>query len=409
MSFNIRIDSLSDLQKLCAAQMLLAAAQPVAAVGSGIDALWDVVNGVVVYPRAGFIPAWFTADGNDQVLVVIDGVRTLQQGLAMYASTQQSMLKVGSWWANATVVTAAQAMFNALRHSFGDTFRRWVLSGYSYGGALAEVLAAMLTSTPSSSSAQIVTWGSPRPGDSTLAALLQRWPLRRLMCDSDPVPRFPPHLGEAPAANVAVGLSGAQQWARYVQPGGGVILPQSGSLVSSPLPRLFFPIADADLALWVTGNDTFRGRGHALTTYAQRIAAADPADPTTAATLALPVGVEPDVSVTVEAFNAVAAEVAAHDDTPLVEGNSVFGYVPPEYRASVTTIGGKYNVEWMGRLVAVGRTKSNAHSIAKYQNAWLRRLQTAASANHTTFSEALVDFLAAASSMPGFSPPLVVD
>src|SRR5262249_30650709 len=69
---------------------------------------------------------------------------------------------------------------------------RFGLVGHSLGGALATVLAGLLT-VIGMEPAEVVTFGAPRAGMQPLVDVLQHIPIRQYVYGADPVPHVPTH------------------------------------------------------------------------------------------------------------------------------------------------------------------------------------------------------------------------
>jgi pimeloyl-ACP methyl ester carboxylesterase len=359
--------------------------------------------------RGGFVPSWLWACFGDTCIVAIDGVTTLLQGLGLYASTQQLMSQIPSGGVNSTVLVAATSIFNQLVSQLGGGPRNWVLCGYSYGGALAETVGAMLLAGLQPASVQIATFGSPRPGDANLAAALEQASLVRWMCDSDPIPRFPPTFLEAPNMTVQAGFTAAVNWSLYVQPKGGMQLDSLGTITVQQLPGRTLPIVALQLAAWLSGADAFGSAGHALNTYLTRLNAAIAGAGPVPNVNAPPAVAETPTPLTQQAFNADAAIVAAGVQVIALGRSPMALYVPIQYRPKVVFFAGVYKVMWMGYTMADCPTKSAAKTYAKYIFRMARTLVDATTTYSGSTQNGWRDFLTAASNPTGgFLPVLTV-
>jgi hypothetical protein len=66
-------------------------------------------------------------------------------------------------------------------------------------------------------------------------------------------------------------------------------------------------------------------------------------------------------------------------------------------------------VQWRSGTIMVGRNRSNARSLASKLNLFLRTMQGAASADHTSFNAQLANYwLVCTEATLGFNPALVV-
>lgn len=360
-------------------------------------------------PRVPPAPAWLWCDTGDQVIVAASGISTPGDGLGVFASTLQPLSGPQAWKALASAVSVAQGMLAELRPLFLNGPRRWVLSGHSYGGALLAALAGLLGELRAVEDLQLLTFGSPRPGDSSLASYLTRYTVRRLMNTGDPVPRFPPHLTEAPTMTLLVPFGVALQWSRYLQPAGGLVLGNDGGLVVAELPAATLPVADAELLSWALSDRCFYATAHRVGEYQRRLSLAVAGSQSfTSSTLP---GSRPEASaeLTQQAFQAAAA-VASAVLTSLEVRPMAQGYIPPDFRAkAVRLVTGDYGVQWFTGTIMMGHNRTNARSLANKLNLFLRVMQGAASADHTAFNAALASYWTVCTEASlGFNPPLVV-
>jgi hypothetical protein len=360
-------------------------------------------------PRTPPIPAWAWVDTGVQVLVCLDGILTAADGLGVYVSTLQPLTASGTWRANSGVLGAARAVFREVVQLAAMGPRDWCIVGHSYGGALALVLACLVADAGFASSVQVCTFGSPRPGDTSLSLRLLSFTVRRYMGNDDPVCRFPPTRAEAPVLTLSSGFAAASAWSQYAQPQGGVVLDQEGKATYRPLPPSTLPIVDFQLAGWALSDKGFLRTGHSMQQYQRRVdlGAALPTQQrpgvlsSAARELVLP--------LTAQAFTEVLPQGASTSSSPLEESTVAQGFVPPVFRAKAELIGGKYVVTWQGAVVLVGHSRSNARSLASALNRFLRVMQGASSADHTDFNASLASHWEVCTQATlGFNPPLVV-
>lgn len=355
------------------------------------------------------IPSFLWVDTGDQVLVFASGILTALDGLSVFAATLQPLFRVGTWAANDACVGAAGVMYTALGDRFPPGPRSWCLVGHSYGGSSLCALAGLLDSARVIADLQLLTFGSPRPGDATLRDELTKFTVRRIMGSDDPIPRFPPHLDEAPLLSAAAGFAVASRWASYTQPAGGMVVWPDGDLTTAQLPPQFIPVTDLSLLGWALSDRGFFATGHQISKYTQRLKAAAFAAAQVAGMLS--VGAAPEQAAALSPARFQAAQQG--NLSPSLSPPEVVmpqGYIPPTYRAKeVKVMPNVYVVQWMGMNVLTGTNRSNARSLARGLNAFLRRMQGAASAQHTDFNAALAAYwLVCVSSSLGFNPPLVV-
>jgi pimeloyl-ACP methyl ester carboxylesterase len=285
-----------------------------------------------------------------------------------------------------------------------------ILAGHSYGGAIVQVLSAILATRYPKLNVQTLTFGSPRPGDAAFARRMNNRNLLRIMADDDPIPRFPPHYDEAPLLYLSALGPIAAGYQRAVQPRAGQQLREDGSRKAANLPDLNVPIHEVTLLQWAVTPYAFSSARHAGYHYVRRLAKSipvPPARPVVEAFNTVPendqVIVKPDVQppVVVEA----AAQVI-----PFLEGESMTTYVAPKYLTSVQRVGDTFSVVWMDEVIGTSLTFSNAHTHSKHMNAWLRRLAASATVNQSALISALQKWLLVAQSgVKGLDTNIVVN
>ena len=357
----------------------------------------------------GAVPNWCWGLYGNDLVILIDGLSSVQQGAQLFATSQSGVVTSPIGGINSYALSAAKSIYSVVTQNGMPLSPAVLVSGYSYGGALAQIVASLLNSMPFPAVVQCATFGSPRIGDTGFVNGLAPVTLRRYMNDDDPVPLFPPHFVEAPAASIAVGFGTVFAWSKYIQGHGGIVEFSDGTTLVSNLPPEFLPITEGQLAAWVSGATPPGGDAHSLFTYVSRVAlsAAREAQAKTPANT----GSGPEVysPVTLQTFLADAATFAAALKVALaLEGKTVL-YVPPVYRPRVIFSFDTYHVNWMGYTIADCPTKSNAKTIAKYIFKAMRELVDANPTYSGSMQNAWRDFLtAAANPANGFLPPLNV-
>ena len=362
-----------------------------------------------VSPRLFPVPPWCWFDGDTQTVVAVTGVLTVADGLGVFAGSVLGPVPVSTWGAHSLSLDAARAILPFL--PVGSVFapRDWVLTGHSYGGSIVCALAGLLVDSGLARSVNVLTFGSPRPGDAGQVTLLSRLPVRRYMTELDAVPRYPPHVDEAPALTLALPSPVARNFALFQQPYGGVVLYAGGTARAGALPPLVAATLEGQLALAALYRTIFASADHSMLEYIGRL------DLVASGGKGLAAG--PTVGSWTEAAAAAVmtttggGQFAGETPTPSQNGGtSMAGYIPPAFRAVEHNMGANvYKVVWMGQTILTGQSKSNAHTLAKYFNSFLRRMQTADSADHGNFSVAWSQYWSVCTEATlGFNPPLEV-
>jgi pimeloyl-ACP methyl ester carboxylesterase len=357
----------------------------------------------------GSIPAYAFYVADDQLVILVTGATIPLQGVGLTAGALAPMATRNGVNLNAYLLLATDAIVAAVRMALQISPASILLCGHSYGGAIAEALAVVMPGFYAGQPFQLLTFGAPRAGDNTLSAALAKIPSARYMNIGDPIPFFPPHFDEAPTLTIALGFPQASRLSNYVQPGAGIVLDTNGATFEATLPSGFSIIRDIDLLSWVNNQNGFLGVEHSYKTYRTRMASftAPVLGPTPGPLAGLKSEVEPVLTPAI--FNAGAVlGPALLTAGALVATISV--YIPVNYRAKVVKQGNLYTITWMGLTIATGNTKSNARTLAKYINKWLRVQQTVASINNQAFRNAFIAYANVCSSnLTGFMPVLTVN
>jgi hypothetical protein len=241
-----------------------------------------------------------------------------------------------------------------------------------------------------------------------VAGLLNSIPVRRIMNAGDPVPFFPPHWDEAPAASFALGLAASAAIAAWVQPRGGSVLTSQGNLYAREYPPYVLPFKDINLLVWATQGNRFPAIEHNMDTYDARMPAQvaelgpqvptwpasfkpDTYDPPTAAIWAMGPSAFPGILLEKE----------------MTTKSSV--YIPPAYRARFQRVGTTWSVVWLDQIVLSQLNQARARTEAKHLNRLLRVLMNTGLLFQQQWLDSWTQWITAASSTPaGFMPLLPV-
>ena len=366
---------------------------------------YDVSDSLVV-GRSGTVPAFFVIKSDTTVVLGIDGISSVDQGGKLFASLSLPFLSEAYFSANAMVLQDARRVWQLVAQLYAGKSFTLLAAGYSYGGALAECVAALAVTEGGFGNIGVTTFGSPRPGPSSLGAVLQLRDVRRWMNENDPIPHFPPHASEAPLGTVSAGFPTAALIAQYVHPKGGLELLVGGGVQPADSPTLFVPIADLDLAGWFTGANGIAAAGHSIQLYSNQLGALVASLPSGATHVSGPGGPEqPDVLTKVE-FDALQSLIDRMASLSDMKGSGKMAYIPPLYRPQVKFVTGTYQVIWMGHGLCATSTKSEAKTIAKYLFKFLRTFNEANTISISNNAIAWSAFwVVATSAANGFQPP----
>lgn len=106
--------------------------------------------------------------------------------------------------------------------------------GHSYGGTVASVLAAIYSVNTPNRLVSVLTFGSPKPGDSRLSIILDRLRQVHLVNRSDPVPYLPPNTREFSGVLGYAGVTLTSRWNQYERPTEQIGLNPDGSRTNNP-------------------------------------------------------------------------------------------------------------------------------------------------------------------------------
>lgn len=350
---------------------------------------------------------WFT-DGF-QLVVIIAGANELQQGLDFAAAALVPGIPLGKGQCNAAALIQAKAVSAAVQAVIPLLPASVLIAGHSYGGAIAQVLCALWNAPGLGVAFQVYTTGAPRVGDTYFASNLDGLPVVRFMDTADPIPRFPPHFSEAPILTVALGFIQAANLSYWAQGNGGLVLDVLGNETPAELPPSFFPIGDATLASWLIGPNGLQANEHWYKTYQTRLglhaAFSGPAPPVPG-----PASLKGETVLALTPAELAAGPVLG----PVLQlgvGNLAFQsvFIPVAYRWKPVKVGAVWYASWQGQTVITCQSHSQARSICKAANKFLRVMQNATSVSRGLTQSTWGSYLtAASSSTTGFSPVLSV-
>jgi hypothetical protein len=203
--------------------------------------------------------------------VIVSGTTTPQQ-LAMQALyAGAGPLNVGAYGTNPIWLAASISITDRMRVASVDATKPIILVGHSYGGAVASVTAARLLLADPGRDVRLLTFGSPRPGDARLQALLSRARQIHVANVGDPVPLLPPIAPDTwPLAPFVPGLM-LNAWNQWRSPGGTEYLRADGSVYQSPQTTLLFDTLLAIALAAVAGTPFAFLSPHTIKAYLARL------------------------------------------------------------------------------------------------------------------------------------------
>lgn len=129
---------------------------------------------------------------------------------------------------------AAQRTIDRLQALGYDPAKPLLLSGHSYGGIIALIVAYRIQLSHPNAVVRVVTFGMPRPGDDATATNLTTVPSVHLVNRGDPVPDLPPNLDVLTLVPGGVPPPFIDQWTKWrAVPSYRTIIEPTGALTYS--------------------------------------------------------------------------------------------------------------------------------------------------------------------------------
>lgn len=258
----------------------LAYASPVAAQQKVATALGVPVSGYAQAQAVQLVPTWFvlTAPAPAPMVVVITGATTTAQWLAQILYGGRPPVAFGQYATHPVWEALSTDFLERLRLIGASATQDIIIVGHSMGGAVAACMAARLRLHAPARRIQLLTLGSPRPGDSRLIDLTMTMDVVNLQNDGDIVLSVPYNLADFPLFILPLLASfyppGSPLWAwpanRYRVAWDGTI--QQGAAAPGGGPVY------AQIILWGVGAGPFPDfSAHLIPEYARRICAPAPA------------------------------------------------------------------------------------------------------------------------------------
>lgn len=185
-------------------------------------------------------PAGVVAVVNDTLLLWLTGTTNAQEAAAQAFFFGSGPVELGLFAASAVYSAAALTVADLLTAAGVSDASRIVLAGHSYGGAVVDVLAAIMLIADPDRNIELLTIGAPKPGDRRLIDILN--PLRQTHYanERDPIPFLPPQGMDLAGLNPIVNLALAANWRLFARPRHTVLISEGGTLtevVSDQLPN----------------------------------------------------------------------------------------------------------------------------------------------------------------------------
>lgn len=251
------------------------------------------------FPGARFSPPTIGIVHPQYSVVVYDATQTGEQALIEVIEGVLGPTDRGGFSSTLLWYDQATRGLHRLSEMGSDVTRPILLVGYSYGGASAQVGAAICRLASATRHVRWLTFGAPRPGDVRLRELLEL-PTHgcALANDNDAITAIPPGLDQLVPAQTPLGRV-LLQWAQWRPPTETWRMLPNGERLPNVYPYLSTQeLVELVQHVWTTGS-FFAYPAHSIFEYARRLALRCTEAPAPAAgALGLGIGEIPGVGLT---------------------------------------------------------------------------------------------------------------
>lgn len=232
------------------------------------------------------VDAWRTRDHTDQAprcvvmetnrgqTILIQGVKRESTALRLMQAYGERPDMTDPAGLNSQVRRAMEELF---LHFFNvaDSHRHHMLfAGHSFGGAVAQALAASMKSIFPTKDIRVITFGAPRVGIRSWSDQNSRLSHVRYWVDDDPVVLIPPHTSEARAAHSVLVGQTPYRWNQFNHAGRGVRLGVTGGAVEENLNAQPPALTEVNIVGWATGIMQRPVQAHSIHEYYLRLSRA---------------------------------------------------------------------------------------------------------------------------------------
>jgi len=231
-----------------------------------IAAVDGTVFKTLVIPRSDPIPAVWGYQTAYATYFVVEATRTILQATLQLAGWGSSPTLVAAGGVNSFFAIASNALANQMVEFASSGPQSVLFFGHSLGGSAAQAC-AQLFPFRSTYNPKVVSFGSPRVGNSTFADSFKEVPNCRWMLSVDPVPLLPPRPAQAPLFWLVLGPLAALQSTAYVQADGGIIINPNNTTTVAAVPQFSGTFGETDLANWLLNGDNTLSNPHGILNY----------------------------------------------------------------------------------------------------------------------------------------------
>lgn len=225
----------------------------------------------VVPNTASPIPGTIIGRQGSVTVVVVSGTANAQQWALQPLTSLAGVTSFGPfgtlpfWW---TAALAVQARIQAIG---ADPDGVIVLVGHSMGGAIAHILAGRYASGPADPAVQVLTFGSPQPGDDRLINLTRRYTQANFVNNDDPITGIPPSGGLLDWMTGLIPAPVRLRFADWRVPSQRVGLNPQGVRTTNPPTTEYFQLAYRAVALALAGQPIPAVTAHNMSEYLYRL------------------------------------------------------------------------------------------------------------------------------------------
>lgn len=376
-------------------------------VATAVQTWFPRASGLTYHNPTSLQPAACSFVLGDTAVVLSYGVSSFGHAASILAGLQAFVFVSGGGLAMPAFYSCALGLLG-YRDLMGNGGKgTTIFAGHSLGGASAEIAALLWSSRSWRTATQVVTWGSPKPGDSVLSGRISQLQPRRVINFADPVPSLPPAPEVAPGLYLQLPPNVAAALLLFRQPTGGQCLLPNGRVVTSSEARGVSEPFTVQLLADLIGHAGYFPPPHWMTSYLIAMNRAGWAPVASIASGSPQTTVVPNASGAASGVQGFPLPAAKGASPPMA-------YIPPFYQAraeSIGTLPKSYVVFWMGENIVLGLGKSQARTVARNLNRFLRRLLADADTIHSgPLQTALTAWLLAASNASsGITPVKTVD
>lgn len=256
-----------------------AGAQMIAELYAGSSNATAIMNamlgpGAVVttaFNPVGIQPGYVIGVQGTTTVVAISGTVNYQQWALQGAGGLRGPLQMGFWSSVPLWYQGAQHLQAAIQAAGGDPNGQIVLIGHSYGGAVAVNLAAMYLNQNPARPVQILTFGSPVPGDVRLAQIVRPAIQVHIVNAGDIVAAMPPTGPLLTAVTWVTPPVVRQGWDQWIPLTGVVGLAADGTMTANPTTNDLLGIALTVVRDLILGNPPASVTAHSMEEYIKRM------------------------------------------------------------------------------------------------------------------------------------------